>query len=373
LSRKRLLLIILLPASILGAVWLVGVAVRGGSQDRDGLHGSEAGPGGQGSRSSAAAQAPNPAERASRLIGDLQDLIDRHPDYDLAEARRALQELQGLQGRPAGPRTQILAELEARVTALEANLRAEATGLRPNMEGWNETLRFKSFSPNGFRDFYERMSAPHAAVAAAAPSITGESAADRRIAELAIARGYRLRAQADEGRLEREGRHALQPEAFAAWRALQAAARGDGIELEIVSAYRSVERQREIFLRTLEQAGIARQGSVRSGRADGLVEAVLRESSPPGFSKHHHGYTIDITDAASGLEFTDFGRTAGFAWISRWNFLNAKRFGFLPSYPQGAGSQGPDPEPWEYVWVGTAVLVSHPDSAEPGSPARSEP
>jgi D-alanyl-D-alanine carboxypeptidase len=376
LSRKRLLLIILLPASILVAVWLVGVAVRGGSQDQDGPQSSGTGPGGQGSRSSAAGHAPTPVERASRLAGDLQDLMARHPDYDLTEARIALRELLEL---PARPRTKILDELEARVAAVEVHLRAEATGLNPTMEGWDETLRFKSFSPNGFRDFFERTASPETASPATAPPITGEPVVDRRIVELAVARGYRLRSQADESRLESEGRHSLQPEVFAAWRALQIAARGDGVELELVSAYRSIERQREIFRRTLEQAGIDRQGrgpsveDLRSGRADDLIEAVLRESSPPGYSKHHSGYTIDITDAASGLEFTDFGRTAGFAWISRRNFLNAKRFGFLPSYPLGADSQGPDPEPWEYVWVGTAALESHPDTPEPGSPVHSEP
>jgi len=37
-----------------------------------------------------------------------------------------------------------------------------------------------------------------------------------------------------------------------------------------------------------------------------------------------------------------------------------KRFGFIPSYPENSGKQGPEPEPWEYVWVGEDVLLAVP-------------
>src|SRR5690606_25521512 len=38
------------------------------------------------------------------------------------------------------------------------------------------------------------------------------------------------------------------------------------------------------------------------------------------------------------------------------NYANAKRFGFIPSYPPDGGKQGPEPEPWEFVWVGVEVI-----------------
>ena len=45
------------------------------------------------------------------------------------------------------------------------------------------------------------------------------------------------------------------------------------------------------------------------------------------------------------------------------NFAEAKRHGFVPSYPAGAGPQGPRPEPWEFVYVGVAPLI---DTSEYG-------
>jgi LAS superfamily LD-carboxypeptidase LdcB len=42
--------------------------------------------------------------------------------------------------------------------------------------------------------------------------------------------------------------------------------------------------------------------------------------------------------------------------MSKDNYLQAKKYGWIPSYPEGAQQQGPEPEAWEYVWVGTASL-----------------
>jgi D-alanyl-D-alanine carboxypeptidase len=181
--------------------------------------------------------------------------------------------------------------------------------------------------------------------------------------ELALQRGYRLREQADENALVTENRHSLQETAMSAWREMQAAAKAEGVELQLVSAYRSVERQRRIFLRELgllSRQSTGREYNTRElagGQADSSIEEVLRYSSIPGFSKHHSGYTIDISDPSQGHVFTDFEHTLGFQWISAHNYLNAKRFGFIPSYPAGAEGQGPDPEPWEYVWVGRKPLL----------------
>ncbi len=42
------------------------------------------------------------------------------------------------------------------------------------------------------------------------------------------------------------------------------------------------------------------------------------------------------------------------------NYRVAKQFGFIPSYPSGAGAQGPEPEPWEYVYVGVKAIDCSP-------------
>jgi D-alanyl-D-alanine carboxypeptidase len=305
-----------------------------------------------------------------QLLNEIQEIIDhcrdqiqRHPDYDLS-AERAF--LASFSQKSAKAKLRDLSELKAFSGQLVEKLLLRSAGLEPGDSAWNEAVRYKSFSPNGFKNLYERVDYARAEPIVEAPWITGVPAADRRIEELAVGRGYLLREQADERSLVARGRHTLQEPVMSAWREMQAAAREEGVELELISAYRSVERQRQIFLRELNLLSRQSTGreydprAIAAGQADGLIEEVLRYSSIPGFSKHHSGYTIDISDPSRGQDFTDFEHTQGFDWIYAHNYLNAKRFGFIPSYPDGADGQGPDPEPWEYVWVGREPLMNHP-------------
>jgi D-alanyl-D-alanine carboxypeptidase len=294
------------------------------------------------------------------ILGHCRDQIARHPDYDLG-AENAF--LTSFSQRAPKDQLKELMELKVFSQELAERLLLRTAGIRPGEDSWAEAVRYKSFSPNGFKNLYDQVDYPGAEPITEPPRITGDPAADLRIVELAVRRGYRLRQQADEDVLVAEGRHSLQREAMNAWLDLQAAARAEGVELELISAYRSVDRQRQIFLRELRR--VSRQGTGReanareiaAGQGDRWVEEVLRYSSIPGFSKHHSGYTVDISDPSRGRAFTDFQFTEGFAWISALNYLNAKRFGFIPSYPDGAEGQGPEPEPWEYVWVGRDLLL----------------
>src|SRR5690606_37917633 len=109
-----------------------------------------------------------------------------------------------------------------------------------------------------------------------------------------------------------------------------------------------------IFQRRLEQAARARIGrpytrrEMASGAADAAIDSVLRLHSIPGYSRHHTGKTIDLSHAG-GANGT-FARSAAYRWINADNYAVAKRFGFIPNYPPGAGRQGPEPEPWEFSW-----------------------
>ena len=221
---------------------------------------------------------------------------------------------------------------------------------------------YRQFSPEEFKEFYDSYRYPDVTAFPESPPITGDREADRRIVGIAESRGYRLRSEGDSQALTIVEGKPLHPDAAVAWQELKAEAEKDGIELGLISGYRSIERQREIFLNQLGQASEKAMGrkytveEIAEGQADGIVNEILSSYSIPGYSKHHTGYTVDITDVTSGRYFTDFGETPGFDWISRDNYRNAKRFGFLPSYPEGASGQGPVPEPWEYVWVGEASL-----------------
>ncbi|MGH8911033.1 MAG: D-alanyl-D-alanine carboxypeptidase family protein, partial [Acidimicrobiia bacterium] len=67
------------------------------------------------------------------------------------------------------------------------------------------------------------------------------------------------------------------------------------------------------------------------------------------------GYAIDITQ--SGSAAGGFGSSDSYAWLAADNYLNAKRFGFVPSYPPDTALAGPEPEPWEWVYVGVDELM----------------
>jgi D-alanyl-D-alanine carboxypeptidase len=297
------------------------------------------------------------------ILDHCRDQIRRHPDYDLSAERAFLDSFS-----QKGPKDRLrdLDALKSFSGDLAERLLLQAAGIRPGDSLWDEAVRYKTCSPGGFMALYDQFLHDSVDPITEAPYITGDPAADRRIVELAMRRGYRLRRQADESVLVSDGGHSLQEAAMNAWREMRAAAQADGVDLQLVSAYRSVDRQRQIFLVELGRVSVENAGreygtdEIAAGVADRWIQEVLRYSSIPGFSKHHSGYTIDISDPSAGHAFTEFRQTGGFAWISAHNYLNAKRFGFIPSYPDGAEVQGPEPEPWEYVWVGREELLFHP-------------
>ena len=120
----------------------------------------------------------------------------------------------------------------------------------------------------------------------------------------------------------------------------------------VASGFRSVELQRSIFVDRLTTVVGAPLTSDRTSAT--AIDEVLDSHAPPGFSKHQTGNAIDL--AVPGANLEQFRQSDAFAWLSVNNYENARRFGFVPSYPDGVTGLGPQPEPWEWLWVGTDVL-----------------
>lgn len=134
--------------------------------------------------------------------------------------------------------------------------------------------------------------------------------------------------------LDTQGREQfLAPRAARAWARMREAAARDGVELQIVSAFRSIEYQLGILRRKLE-----------SGQT---IEQILRVSAAPGYSEHHSGRALDITAPGFRALEEDFERSPACAWLS----ANAQRFGFHLSYPRG-NPHGIAYEPWHFCWHG---------------------
>ncbi|UTH75071.1 D-alanyl-D-alanine carboxypeptidase family protein [Chromobacterium sp. IIBBL 290-4] len=162
-----------------------------------------------------------------------------------------------------------------------------------------------------------------------------------RLAELGIdpailqARGLEVHAEPAElavAETNAEGREfLLTPAAAAAWTAMRRAAEEEGVEIFLLSAFRSVARQHEIVAAKL---------------ARGLsLEQILQVSAAPGFSEHHSGCAVDIGAPGSEPLEEAFETTAAFAWLNR----RAAAFGFHLSYPRGNAS-GYLYEPWHWRW-----------------------
>ncbi len=189
------------------------------------------------------------------------------------------------------------------------------------------------------------------------PDITGNPQADQYIRDIAEDRGYRLQFEPARELEEVDGEE-MQPETAEAWRDMRDAASAEGISLSMVSAFRDIETQAIIFDSALRARADEVQGrpftsqQILDGEADEIIDDILSRSSIPGYSKHHSGHTIDVTDGVAGASLEDFGQTNAFEWLSADDYAKSREFGFLPSYPEGVDNLGPDPELWEFVWVG---------------------
>lgn len=220
-----------------------------------------------------------------------------------------------------------------------------------------KTGPFKQFTGEEFKALYKSVALPNIEQIDSNLVITGNEVADIRIKKLAEERGYQLSGipqgaiiKLNESRLSNDD--LLQPLAAVGWQTIKEAARKDGYPLSIVSAYRSPEYQRDLFTERLYVNGTSAK-LIADGVGDMAIKRTLEMTAVPGYSRHHTGYTIDLwCEDGSG----SFRSSSCYQWISENNYLHAKEHGWIPSYPEGTDLQGPEPEPWEYVWVGTDVL-----------------
>lgn len=226
-----------------------------------------------------------------------------------------------------------------------------------SINGKDGKTNLKYFTPEEFNKLASSIRYPNTQMFETSPAITGNKTADERIRNIAKSRGYEMTSipissivKINETGLE--GDDLLQPLAAKSWTSLRSSAKEQNIPLLLVSAYRSPEFQRELFLDRLATFGATAE-SILSGQSDNAIISVLSQAAIPGFSRHHNGYTIDLwCQDGSG----SFLKSSCFKWISDDNYKLAKTNGWIPSYPDGVTKQGPEPEPWEYIWVGYELV-----------------
>jgi len=128
----------------------------------------------------------------------------------------------------------------------------------------------------------------------------------------------------------------LDPEAGKALMKLIYAARDEGVWIIPVSGFRTIEYQQKLF-----QDQIKRRGS---------AEASAKVSAPAGYSEHHTGFAVDVTDGRFPKQDVtfQFEKTDAYRWLT----IHAQEFGFEMSFPQN-NLQGVSFEPWHWRYIGS--------------------
>ncbi|MEM6450236.1 MAG: M15 family metallopeptidase [Cyanobacteria bacterium P01_D01_bin.105] len=128
----------------------------------------------------------------------------------------------------------------------------------------------------------------------------------------------------------------LQPAAQQAVNEMLAKAKSEGIQLGVISAFRTLEDQDYLYFQLKAERG-------QSARTRAEV------SAPPGYSEHHTGYAVDFIDESkpdTQLQ-PSFEKTPAYRWLAK----NAAFFNFEMSFPKNATS-GVSYEPWHWRYVG---------------------
>lgn len=109
-------------------------------------------------------------------------------------------------------------------------------------------------------------------------------------------------------------------------------AKKDGIDLKVISAYRSFDEQVDV-----KEGHVVVYGS---GTANQF-------SAEQGYSEHQLGTTVDLTTPEVGGTYTSFKDTEAYEWLTK----NAYKYGFTLSYPENNSYY--IYEPWHWRFVGT--------------------
>ena len=207
-----------------------------------------------------------------------------------------------------------------------------------------------------FDDLFKNINLPNLADADIHYELTDDKQFNQQIINHAQALGYILRPIVDKiadlkAVNEEVDKCYVQSLALTSWRKMRQAAKDDGYDIKIISAYRNRHRQKEIFFESYNQ----------DHNWDNL-KARMKQVAPPGYSKHQTGYAIDIAAGMTDKEprgIHRFADSQAYQWMSANNYSNAKKYGWIPSYPPDGGRQGPEPEPWEFVYVGIDNLCRY--------------
>ncbi|WP_127846412.1 M15 family metallopeptidase [Psychroflexus aestuariivivens] len=141
----------------------------------------------------------------------------------------------------------------------------------------------------------------------------------------------------------------LEMDTLSAFQQMKSEAKQEGIDLRIVSGYRSFARQKAIWERKFKNY-------TKELSAEGAVQKIIAFSSIPGTSRHHWGTDIDLIDGAVTrpkgdlLLAENYHGNGAFCKLKTWLDKNSERFGFHLVYTDNFDRSGFQYEPWHYSY-----------------------
>lgn len=126
------------------------------------------------------------------------------------------------------------------------------------------------------------------------------------------------------------------------------AAKAEGLELVLVSGYRSVSKQRELYQNEVE-------GNQESGYdTEKSVQMAEQFQQPPGASEHHTGLAVDIISSSYPVLDAGFDQTLSGQWLRD----HCAEYGFVLRYPENKEEiTGILYEPWHFRYVGKDIAA----------------
>ena len=146
----------------------------------------------------------------------------------------------------------------------------------------------------------------------------------------------------------------LRQEAHDAFLEMKKAAYSDGIDLKIVSSFRSFDRQRAIFERkyiTYIDDGMEPLDA---------IDKIIEYSTIPGTSRHHWGTDIDVVDGYRKVDGDvlvpqKFEAGGPYEDFKLWMDEHSEEFGFYLVYTDNPKRRGFKYEPWHYSYAPLSI------------------
>ncbi len=148
----------------------------------------------------------------------------------------------------------------------------------------------------------------------------------------------------------------MQKNAYSSFIKMQSKATKDKIAIRVVSAYRSFEKQKQIF-----------ENKYSLYITEGLtpkqvINKIIEYSTIPGTSRHHWGTDVDIIDGnapkpESVLEEEHFYGDGPYCKLKEWLDKNANSFGFYEVYTNNPNRKGFKYEPWHFSYAPISIPI----------------